>query len=308
MLEAGHHIGAVRVESKLGAGATGTVWLVRDPTGAASALKVLHLESLAARTRFRREADILGSLDHPHVVRLYEVLDVGGFPALRMEFVEGLSLSALLAREALEPAVLDQLFAQALAGVGAAHAAGLVHRDLKPQNLLVGNLGGLRVLKVSDFGLASVPEGTLDPRLTMGNVPLGTPSYMAPEQLFDPRLADARSDVFALGCVWFEMVCGRRALDRAYRAERMPGRSHPDPRVLAPRLGDAHAALMLACLSPLPDDRPADARELAERFGVPVVAAAPPASPEHVGLGELAGLFAPPPPPALRTVTPRTER
>jgi len=327
VIDEGDRIGRFIVERKVGRGAMASVYRVRDvATGTPFALKVLDLAGPQTRERFAQEAEAQSRLRHPNIVALVEVVEVGGQPALVMEFVEGLNLDQLLGREPLEYAMIDRLFAHVCAGVAAAHAEGMVHRDLKPANVLVGEIGGLRVAKVSDFGVVKLLTEA-DSRLTLGRVHLGTPGFMAPEQAFDPRDVDARADLFSLGCILYWMTTGQMAF---------PGNHHErftsaaagrwtDPRVHVPTLPDRYIQAISACLQVDRDRRPASVSALLDILRPPL-----PPEPDtmETALADLARVLAPrsippappaprptalsmPPPPssalrATRTVTPQT--
>ncbi|HST72715.1 MAG TPA: protein kinase [Kocuria rosea] len=224
------------------------------------AVKLMHphlAEDPAAADRFMREARAAAKLSHPHVV---SVLDQGrapdGLPYLVMELVEGSTLrdllherGALTAREALE--VLDPV----LDGLAAAHRAGLVHRDVKPENVLIGRTGRVTV---ADFGLTRA----VDQNTPTGTV-LGTVGYAAPE-LVAGRAVDARSDVYSAGIVLFELLAGRRPFVGAPLAV---ARAHvegavPDVRSLAPGVPPAVALLVARATAREPARRPADAGRL----------------------------------------------
>jgi serine/threonine protein kinase len=193
--------------------------------------------------RFLREARLAARLAHPNIVRVYDVGEEDDVPFIAMEYVEGETLADLLRRRGAVPeheaaALGEQLF-RALA---AAHRAGLVHRDVKPQNLLLRHDG---VLKLSDFGVAVGLGGT---RLTMAGTVLGTAAYLAPEQARGEDVTPA-ADVYAGGAVLYELLTGRPPRGAASLAELgQPGPITPPP---------ALAGLVLACLAPDPRDRPA---------------------------------------------------
>ena len=198
-----------REVARLGAGGMGVVYRVRSvEQGTELALKVLHQRDAALRARLIREGALQGRVEHPNVVATKGLIELAdGATGLLMEFVDGPSLAALVAERNLTLPQIDALARQILAGVAAAHAHGLVHRDLKPANILLALRGGGLVPKISDFGIARRLAGEGATRTQAGAV-LGTPRYMAPEQLRDPRQVDRRADVFALGTVLYELVTG----------------------------------------------------------------------------------------------------
>jgi serine/threonine-protein kinase len=200
----------------LGAGASGTVYRARDgASGAEVALKVLALPLLALREderrevirRFEREVRILAALDHPGIVRVLGAGEVAGARWIAMELVRGETLAALIARREEEPDLVRRattIVADAAVALDAAHARGVVHRDVKPANILIDLAGRARV---TDFGLArEIAPGS---RLTEDGQALGTPEYMAPEQARgDLAAIDARTDVYGLGATLYEALCG----------------------------------------------------------------------------------------------------
>ncbi|MCB9689345.1 MAG: protein kinase [Alphaproteobacteria bacterium] len=205
-------IGPYVVVRVAGRGGMAVVYQVRHRhLGTDHALKrLLHAESSAAR--LRQEARTQASLVHRNVVRLVEVLDFDGEPALVLEYVAGPTLAEFLGARRLTLEQVDDLARGVLAGVAAAHRADLVHRDLKPANVLLDPVPDGIVPKVADFGLAKALAGD-DPTLTRTGAVMGTPAYMAPEQVTNTKAADARSDVYALGVMLFEIVSGTRPED-----------------------------------------------------------------------------------------------
>ncbi len=202
------------VERVLGAGGTAIVYLVRDrSTDERYALKHLTISSSAIRERMMREGRVQQSIEHPNVIRMYEVLEVEGSPALRMEFVDGPSLEQALGRYRLTMGDAETLFQGVLAGVAAAHVAGLVHRDLKPANVLLSRTRDGFVPKLTDFGLAKLTDGDGPGHIgqTRSGIAMGTPSYMSPEQIRDARSVDRRADIWSLGCVLYELLTRQRA-------------------------------------------------------------------------------------------------
>ena len=209
--------GKYRVESLLGAGAMGAVYRATQlALGRTVALKVIRDDLLVSRgaiERFKREAEAVARLKHPNIVTVF---DAGVSPAVGaytvMEHLEGRSLKAELQMAGpLPPGRAVALMRQICSALHAAHSLGIVHRDLKPQNIFLERTAEGAVPKVLDFGIAKVEapsDSTGGASLTGSGVLLGTPLYMSPEQC-ENQPVDARSDVYALGCVLFEMLAGR---------------------------------------------------------------------------------------------------
>jgi serine/threonine-protein kinase len=206
-----------RVVRPLGIGGMAEVYEVdHTRTGTRRAVKLLREAMDPGGTAARRllgEARLLTRLDHPNVVRVYEAGTIGdGRPFFAMQLLEGITMRMLVADEApIEPRRAARLVAQALEGLEAAHACGVVHRDVKPTNLFVGPGERVRVL---DFGVAKVAHPCGPQPMTAEGVVLGTLRYMAPEQLLGQRV-DARADVYAAGLVLFELLTGRHAFEQA---------------------------------------------------------------------------------------------
>jgi serine/threonine protein kinase/tetratricopeptide (TPR) repeat protein len=234
LLVSGQRVGHFVIESRLGEGGMGVVYAAHDPKlDRRVAVKVLRSEpgdgsqgsASAGATRLMREAQAMARLSHPNVVTIYEVGDDAGTIFIAMELVEGTTLNVWLRETRRTQAQLLKVFSGAAAGLGAAHRAGMVHRDFKPDNVLIGDDG--RVL-VSDFGLARAanteaspstaglasPVHLLDTSVTQGGVVPGTLSYMAPEQIRGQPL-DPRADQFAFCVVLYEALYGERPFSRS---------------------------------------------------------------------------------------------
>ena len=250
----------------LGHGAMATVDLVHDlELDRPVALKRLA-ENLARdddlRRRFLREARLAARLSHPNVVRIFDVGEDGGRPFIAMEYVEGETLGELLAKRGrLPPAEVARLGVQVCAALAVAHAAGLVHRDVKPQNLILGRDGALRL---GDFGIAVGHDGT---QLTLAGTVLGTAGYLAPEQARGEQVT-AAADIYAAGAVLYELLTGEPARSAASLADlgAEDGFHPPDLARRVPTAPDELVAAVLACLSVRPEERPPSAAELARRL------------------------------------------
>jgi len=212
MLEPGQQIDRYTVDRLLGQGGMAVVYRVKhSQLGSFHALKVLTLTSAGIRERLLQEGRVQASLRHPNIVTVTDVIDVGGSPGLVMEYIEGPGLDEWLASHRPTMQEAESLFRSVIEGVAAAHDKGLVHRDLKPGNIMLAQgSGGGFIPKVADFGLAKALEAA-DPEMqkTRSGVTMGTPAYMAPEQIRDAKNVDSRADVFSLGCILYELICGR---------------------------------------------------------------------------------------------------
>lgn len=196
-----------RLQERLGRGGMGDVWrAVDEALGRTVAVKLLAAEAdEAVGLRFRREAEIAARLNHPHTVALYDAGSHQGRLFLVMEFVDGRSLAEeLAAHGALAPEHVADLAAQIARGLSAAHQQGVIHRDIKPGNLLLSSDG---TVKIADFGIARIADETALSLTTTGQL-LGTSTYLAPERAVG-RPAGPASDVYSLGCVLHELLTGR---------------------------------------------------------------------------------------------------
>ena len=242
MLEPGRMFGDLRVVSELGRGGMGAVYLVEDPqTGNYYAAKILFPEAEQkdhdnAVARFIREAEVAMSVDHPNLVKVYEV---GRDPEtslafILMEYVSGGSLHDKLMERLVKgmgPFPVKQALAivRVMAGaLAAAEEHGIVHRDIKPDNILFDAEG---VPRLADLGVAKRQGSQMTMTLTMTEMIVGTPAYMSPEQLLDSKHVDIRSDIYSLGIVLWQILAGERPNDelgtgelmaRAVRKERIP--------------------------------------------------------------------------------------
>ena len=210
----GHTISHYRITGKLGSGGMGIVYEAEDVRLPRKvALKFLPEESADdpdAERRFQREADTIAQLNHPNICTIYEIDRVDGRAFIAMECVEGLNLKTYMARNQLSTGAIVEIALQIAAALGSAHAKGIVHRDIKPGNIVVSSEGQVKVL---DFGLARRFKTTDTDELglegsTIPGRPMGTANYMAPERILQLPL-DPRSDLFSLGVVIFEMATGR---------------------------------------------------------------------------------------------------
>lgn len=259
--------GPLIFERLLGLGAVGAVYLaMHPPTGARFTVKVLH-QPLAAnatvRTRFYVEAQAASRVLHRNVAR---VLDARpgpwGRPCILMEYVEGAPLSSLPLP--MPPAEATALMIQVLEGLEAAHARGVVHCDLKPENIvLTQDKRGERLVKVIDFGMASVLSACFSQEELAAGVSLGSPAYMAPEQ-WETTAADTRMDVYALGVIGYRMLTGRLPFGRGRMGEvllKQPEVRPPAPHTLDSRIPPVLSMVVMQAIARRPEERFPSARD-----------------------------------------------
>ncbi len=272
-LAAGARLGAFEITAAIGAGGMGEVYRARDTRlNRTVAIKVLPHAVAAdppSRERFEREARAVAALTHPHICTLHDIGRLDGIDFLVMEYVEGETLAARLTKG---PLPLEQALARAIeiaSALDRAHRAGIVHRDIKPGNIMLTKAGA----KLLDFGIAKAfapakagGETTEHraPDLTERGLIVGTVQYMAPEQIEGGPI-DSRTDIFALGAVLYEMVTGRKAFDGGSQASLIAAILERDPprvsslQPLAPATLDR---VISTCLAKDPDKRWQSAADL----------------------------------------------
>jgi eukaryotic-like serine/threonine-protein kinase len=253
-------LGRYRLEARLARGGMAEVWRARDQrTGRRVAVKLLHphlLPDEASRARLASEARAVGGLDHPGIIRVLAA-DAGERPAVVLELVEGETLSERLERDGpLDPSVAAEIGAQVAEALYHAHTRGVIHRDVKPGNVLIGTDGRARLV---DFGIARLLGEALE-RTTQTGMVMGTLRYMAPEQLAGQEVGP-RVDLYGLGAVLFEMLTGRPPHPGASPGALLQELSDGPPAMdgIDPTL----AAVVTACLQPRPEHRPRHAGEVA---------------------------------------------
>ena len=208
-----HHIGSYEVLGILGDGGMGTVYKGRDPRfDRAVAIKVLHPQfqrDPEIVERFKSEALIQAKLNHPNIVTVFDFIATDDTLAMVMEYVEGKPLDQVIdeCHGPMDPARVVELMRQILSAMGYAHEQGLVHRDIKPSNIAIQRVGDDEVAKVMDFGIAKILGS--EKLKTATGAKMGTLAYMSPEQIKSPKNVDARSDIYSLGAVLYEMLTGQ---------------------------------------------------------------------------------------------------
>jgi len=200
-------LGNYKLLERIGVGGMGEVWRAEDTQLLRRvAIKILPRQlALDAewKERFLREARAIAQLNHPNIATIYGIAEHDESFYIAMELVEGEPLSNMIAKGPMTPADAVRVAVHIAAGLSEAHEKGLVHRDIKPDNVLVSK----KIVKILDFGIAKQVGGTADPNLTQGGMVMGTPHYMSPEQALG-RAVDARTDIFSLGVVLYEMLTG----------------------------------------------------------------------------------------------------
>lgn len=284
-------LGRYRIDSEIGRGSMGAVYLGRDPQlGRPVAIKTLALsrgfarEQLGeARERFFREAETAGRLHHPDIVTVFDAGETGDLAWIAMEYVKGEDLQRHTAPAKLMPAAqVLEITARVAEALSYAHAQGVVHRDIKPANVMVGLDTGL--VKVMDFGVARVDDASR----TRTGIVLGTPSYMSPEQMAGRR-TDGRSDLYSLGVMLFQLLTGRLPHEGGSMAELMRGivnEPAPDLRIVRPDLPGELADVVALALEKRPEVRYADGVQMAQDLRAVAAAMAATAPPSATGYDE----------------------
>jgi serine/threonine protein kinase len=282
-------LGTYRLISPLGAGGMGEVWRAEDTRLLREvAIKILsdHIANDPEwKARFLREARTIAQLNHPNIATIFAIEQEGEKVFIVMELIEGESLTTILGRGAMEPREAVRIIRQVAEALEEAHGKGIVHRDIKPDNVIVAR----RNAKVLDFGIAKQIGGNLSkdtPALTQGGMIVGTPYYMSPEQALGKTL-DHRSDLFSLGVMLYEMLAGHRPFSGETMTETMMHIIMMEPPIIgsvAPSVPRGLREIVARCLQKHPDRRFGGAGELIEAldridykdFDLP----APPPTPE----------------------------
>ncbi len=266
-LSEGDEFAGYRIESRLGRGGMGLLYLALEPgLERRVALKLIAPEAAEEEVfarRFAEESKIAASIEHPNVVPIYAAGEEDGVPFIAMRYVAGADLARRLAREGrLEPAVAVELIAQVAGGLDAIHAAGLIHRDVKPANVLLSGGEGGEHAYITDFGVAR--NVATESGLTQTGRFVGTLDYVAPEQISGGPV-DARADVYALGCLLFKLLTGEVPFPKDGDAARLFAHLNdppPAPSLWVPEVSMALDDVVIRAMSKAPEDRYPSAGDL----------------------------------------------
>jgi serine/threonine protein kinase len=262
----GRTVGGFRLETEIGRGGMGVVYKAADDQGGEVAVKILapHLVNRPViRQRFLKEAELAMRLEHPNLVRALAVGEEDGLLFIAMEFVDGESLAEYVARVGPLPEKAAVHIAVGVArALHKAHREGLVHRDVKPDNVLLSRQGHV---KLADLGLAKDLDNDL--HLTKVDRGVGTPASMAPEQFRDAKFVDQRCDIYGLGYVLYVAVTGKLPFEGGTSVDlflKKRSEEYIRPEVHSPGISDRTAAVIVRCLAADPARRPETAREFVE--------------------------------------------
>jgi len=256
--------GRYEVISEIGRGSMGVVYKAHDPNlDLTVALKVLRQDRLSSDAfvkRFLSEAKALGRLDHPNIIRVYNVDEDQGNVYIAMEFIEGESLNDVIQKKKFTPEEIIEIGSTVAATLDYAHRQGIIHRDIKPSNILIRSDGRL---KITDFGIAHI-EDSAAPKQTQAGEILGTPAYMSPEQVLS-RQVDGRSDIFSLGVILYELSAGRMPFPGQNLAAIFNAITQIEPAPVNagnPDIPDDLSGVIAKCLQKNPDGRFSSGHEL----------------------------------------------
>jgi len=294
--------GRFRIERELGGGGMSRVFVAEElALGRRVVIKVLpdEIAHSVSVERFQREIALAAKLAHPHIVPLLSAGDAGGRPYYVMPFVDGETLRARMTRAPLSIAEMVRVLRQIVSALGAAHANGIVHRDIKPENvLLTGDAAS-----ITDFGvakaLATAAAADRSQNLTETGLALGTPAYMSPEQAVGDAAIDARADIYAFGCVAYELLAGATPFKGMTSALLVAAHVHQQPTsidTVRPDVPPELARLVMRCLEKDPAERPADAESIARELdSIPITTGSaatvsPAPGQRRVVIGAIAGL------------------
>jgi len=262
-------LGKYLIEKKIGAGGMGAVFLARDTELKRTvALKVLPRDKAANPIlvrRFRAEAQAAAQLRHPNIVAVYDSGEADGYLYIAMEYVEGKDLFEMVSKRGVVPIRRSiDIIKQVAAALQHAFEQSIVHRDIKPSNLLIRRDG---VVKLTDLGLARSVDDTLETNITRAGTTVGTVDYMAPEQARNSKLADIRSDLYSLGCTWYQMLTGSPPYPEGSVTNKLQAHAIkpiPDPREMNPQVPEGLTAVIRRMMAKKPGDRYQTPAELIE--------------------------------------------
>ena len=266
-------LGQYTLEDKIGEGGMGIVFRARHALlRRRTVVKLLPLEKAGAANlaRFEREVQLTSQLGSPNTVAVFDFgRTAAGIFYYAMEYLDGFDLDELVARAGAQPAGrVIHILAQACSALAEAHDAGLVHRDIKPGNIMICRHGGnVDVVKVLDFGLVKDMATAADVKVTQADAFVGTPLYLSPEAITEPARVGARSDLYSLGCVGYFLLTGHPVFGGRTIAELCAQHLYEEPPPTSRWVAGVPAdleALLRACLAKRADERPSDARALRE--------------------------------------------
>ncbi|MBS0205596.1 MAG: serine/threonine protein kinase [Planctomycetes bacterium] len=253
-------LGKYAIEKKIGAGGMGAVYLARDEELKRTvALKVLPRDKAANPIlvrRFRAEAQAAAQLRHPNIVAVFDSGEADGYLYIAMEYVDGRDLFEMVSLRGVVPIRRSiEIIRQVAEALQHAYEQNIVHRDIKPSNLLIRRDG---VVKLTDLGLARSIDDTLETNITRAGTTVGTVDYMAPEQARNSKLADIRSDLYSLGCTWFQMLTGAPPYPEGSVTNKLQAHAIkpiPDPREKNPNIPEGLTAVIRRMMAKKPEDR-----------------------------------------------------
>ena len=296
----GDMFGDCIVERLLGRGGLGYVYLVHGPDGERYALKALRTDATGAppdyKQRFAQEANLMMTMRHRNLVRVYDAGEDAerGICYIMMEYMPGGTLKDHIVKNgAMSVASAISIATQVAEALAMAHFHGVIHRDVKPDNILFAADG---TPKLSDLGVAKLLRGGSEGTETMQGVIIGTPAYMAPEQIVDSSHIDARADVYSLGVALYEMLTGKRPNSdntvMGMLAKAVKGDPLPDVRTMRPEVSASVSYVLSLMCSPKPENRPVTSRVAADllvRASVDGLILPPNPPPQPAGGGERKG-------------------
>jgi len=268
----GDRFGDCTVERLLGKGGLGFVYLVRGSDGERYALKTLRTDATGTspeyKQRFSQEANLMMTMCHRNLVRVYDAGEDAerGICYIMMEYMPGGSLKdRIVANGAMSVSDAISIATQIAEALAMAHFHGVIHRDIKPDNILFAADG---TPKLSDLGVAKLLRGGGEGTETMPGVLIGTPAYMAPEQILDSSHIDERADIYSLGVALYEMLTGKRPNDGStvmgMLAKAVKGEPLPDVRTMRPEVSASVAYVLSLMCAPKPENRPVTSRVVAD--------------------------------------------